>query len=622
MKVAQLPSRKRKQNIIIIILLIGLPLLLFAAYQVVQIVSKASSDIDPKNVVVSSITTDMITISWTTDSKTNGSVIPVENGKEKSEVKDVRGTGKRYTHYVELTHLEPNTKYSFKIKSDSTKYSSSEGKDLVFTTAPITTEFPTMTVGYSMRDVSDDDSIIFILLSDNSSFPVSATLKDSKTWTIDLSSLRKITDKSRISVKDSTGLKVLVRGGDGKGAILTGTYSSLFDSAGFLRESNDLVLEDGVDIYAQIPAAAKLLLKYPEDPPEPPDDPDIDVPIPDDPDVDIPIPNDGGLDVPDNPEYPDDYEFTNRQYRIVHHLQWEELVKTVGTVSKPANVGPSSVRVTNLTDTGFTVLWVSANKESGTVKFGLSPKELDQTANDQRDGMSTEGNYYVHSVKLERLRIDTMYYYQITSGEDVYDNNGKMYSTKTLPAIDTSSPYVSISGSISNVPEHGEVFLIGKAVDGDEIGSLEESYEVSTAVDEKGNWTMSIGDLRAKDGESFFEYTEGDTLVLEPFTTVSSTPQEESMDGIDQREDIAVKLSEPKPQTSSPTVVSQLSDYGVEDNPNGVVVTGTDEIPKTGILDSFVGIMVIASTISILGISIYIFSRKNSKKNGKMTKNL
>ncbi len=614
MKVAQLPSRKRKQNIIIIILLLGLPLLLFAAYQVIQVVSKASSDTDPKNVVVSNITTNMITISWTTDSKTVGTVIPVENNKEKSEVKDIRGTDKRYTHYVELKGLEPNTQYNFKIKSDSTKYTSSEGKDLVFTTAPILSgDISVNPVSGKIASAFNDDVLIYVLLGDKTTFPASAILSSSKVWITDLSALLKIADKSRVTVTNNTILTVLVQSGDGKGAILTGSYSSLFDSNGLLRNSNELVLEEGVDIYTQIPDVAKLLLKYHDDPkppdnPKPPDDDDY-------PDIEIPE-QDDDLDTPD------DIEFTDRQYRIVHHLQWQELVKTTGRVPSSTNVGPSSVRVTNLTDTGFTVLWISSNKESGSVKFGLAPTELDQTANDQRDGLTSKGTYYVHSVRLDRLRIGTKYYYEILSGDDVYNNNEKMYSTTTLSNVDMPSPLLLISGSMSNVPEHGEVFLIGKAVDGDEIGSLEDSYEVSTTVDEKGNWTMSIGDLRAKDGKSFFEYTEGDTLILEPYTTISTSPQEESMDGIDQREDIVVKLSEQQPNNSSLTVVSQLSDYGVTDNPDVVVVTETDEIPKTGVLDTFVGIVMIASAISILGISIYISSRKNSKKNGKMAKNL
>jgi hypothetical protein len=128
--------------------------------------------------------------------------------------------------------------------------------------------------------------------------------------------------------------------------------------------------------------------------------------------------------------------------------------------------------------------------------------------------------------------------------------------------------------------------------------------------------------MRSKDGNSYFEYTEGDVLILEPYTTAPSSPQEESMEGIDQRKDIVVELVEQQPEPSSPTVISQLTDYGITNDPSLVATTKTDEIPKTGILDSFIGIVMIASSISLSGILIYIFSRKNSKKNGKMSKNL
>jgi len=51
MKIARVPSKKR--NILtLIILLVGLPLLVYASYQVVQIVTKASADTEPKNVLI------------------------------------------------------------------------------------------------------------------------------------------------------------------------------------------------------------------------------------------------------------------------------------------------------------------------------------------------------------------------------------------------------------------------------------------------------------------------------------------------------------------------------------------------------------------------------------------
>ena len=95
MKIARLPNQKR--NIItILILVLGLPLLVYASYQVVQLISNASADNQPRNVTMSNITTVSATVTWTTDSKTIGTVTLKEDGAELSPVIDTRGNSKRY----------------------------------------------------------------------------------------------------------------------------------------------------------------------------------------------------------------------------------------------------------------------------------------------------------------------------------------------------------------------------------------------------------------------------------------------------------------------------------------------------------------------------------------------
>ncbi|MGI6484111.1 MAG: fibronectin type III domain-containing protein [Candidatus Dojkabacteria bacterium] len=609
MKIAQLPQRKRRQNIIVAILIIGLPLLLFAAYQVVQIVSRASGDTDPKNVVLSNVTPTMSVISWTTDTKTYGSVILVENDREKSEVKDARGSDRRNTHYVELESLEPNTKYNFKIKSGNTKYTSSEGKDLVFTTAPITADLPSINhVSGRIESASDDDILIYVLLEDKTSFPASATLMNDKAWITDLSGLLKIADRSRVDVNENSVIAVLATDGRGNGAELTGMYSSLFDNDSRLKESNQLVLSAGTEIYSKIPAEAKLAVSIPPVTSEEPKDPVV---IDKKPPVKPVTPTE-----PLEEDIPDE-EFTDRKYRIVHHLQWLELAE-VSRVS--TNVGPESIRVSNLTDVGFTVLWISEEKENGLVKYGVSQNDLSNTAYDQRDGISAKGKYYVHSVKLDRLQSETKYYYEIISGEDLYDNNERKYSVTTLATVESAPPFTTLSGSFTNMPSHGEVIVIGSVKDMDKIGSLGTSYEVSTLVDERGNWTMPIGDLRFDDSTSYFEYTSEDRLIIEPFTTFKTSKKEESMDGIDKR-DIKIAL-ESLSSTEPTTSISQLSNYGITNDPNAVTITGTTTTPNTGIMDNFIGIVLISISLVIFGVLLYFSSRKRTKGNGKMSRNL
>jgi hypothetical protein len=90
-------------------------------------------------VTISNITTVSATITWTTDSKTTGTATL----KNESPVIDTRGNTKRYTHYIELTDLEPSTTYEFTITSGGVDYTSSGGSAFTFETAPITADAPT-----------------------------------------------------------------------------------------------------------------------------------------------------------------------------------------------------------------------------------------------------------------------------------------------------------------------------------------------------------------------------------------------------------------------------------------------------------------------------------------------
>ena len=103
----------------------------------------------------------------------------------------------------------------------------------MFRTAPMSEKLPVVNpAGGQVSSASDDDVVVYLLLSDQSSFPVSSTLSSSKSWHLDLSSILSIADKERVKITDSTGITILAIDGRGRGAVLTGTYATLFDSAG------------------------------------------------------------------------------------------------------------------------------------------------------------------------------------------------------------------------------------------------------------------------------------------------------------------------------------------------------------------------------------------------------
>lgn len=671
MKVAYLPQVKRKKNIILIILALALPLLVFAVYQVVEWRSRASGNQAPKNVVVSSITRSQFVISWTTDDKANGSVVLLDDGERGKVYVDQRGSSKRYyTHRVELSDLSPNTVYKFLIKSENKEYASSEGKELVFKT-PAHTPIPTPKLAYGKIDTtSKNDVLVYILLSDKSSYPVSTVLSSTNEWTVDLFPLLKILGMERIEVGDDTKLTVLATDGRGRGGVLEGSFSTLFHSTGALKETYVLGLDEGKDIYPYIPAEAKLAIGYPpadgtcwyfdrgvckettncsvpkryltkelcesanlDDPYDPdPRDPDPYDPDPRDPndpyDPDSRDPND-----PDNPDYPPDYEFTNRQYRIIYSLRWTDLVPTSQSEGG-VSTGAKSVRVVDISDTGFTVLWRTREKEEGYLKYGTSLGGLNNVASDRRDGELVRGEHYLHIVEVSKLQPETKYYFNVVSGKETYTNDGAGFTATTFKTIDKAGNFFSLIGELTGMPEHKEVILISHIKDGDNKGTKGTSTSVSSLVNEDGSWGITISNMRTEDGSDYFKHTVGDDLIIEPYTTFSSAQEKISMDGIDLK-DIVIGLEEgDSPKSIKKVLAPRLQNYGITGSAQPLAPTSgspessgnsdtySGETPNTGVLDSFWGVLLISVSLLGGGVVLYFSLRKKDKKSAKMKSSL
>ncbi len=529
MKIARLPS-KRKNIIIIIILVIGLPLLTYAAYQVVQLVTNASADNEPKNIILSNLTTSSAVISWTTDSSTRGTVSIVKSGTEGSPILDKRGNDKRFTHYVELTSLEPNTTYSFVITSGDTKYTTANNKSFTFKTAPISATTPTPNPIHGTVDgVSGDDVIVFAMLKDKSGYPVSTTMPSGGNWIMDLSTIRSVAEKALVISNANTNLVVLAISGTEKGSFIKGSYSELFDSNGKLNSTQVLSLKSDTTLYSYFPTVAKFEVEETQDTTE--ETPTEETPTEEEPTTD------------------------DKTIKLVKDLEWIDMVTTT---SNGWTSGASTIRITNLTDTGFTVIWVSASSEQGYVNYGTSSSSLSSEAIDERDSVAKKGTYYVHSVSLTKLQPETKYYYEVISGKSTYDNSGKKYSVTTFKTLSSAPAYVSITGSTSNMPASNEAIIVAQIKDTDSTGSSGNSGYISTVVGDNGKWLLSVADSRTSDGSAYFEYTSSDKMYFSALSTTSN-PEELSVSMSKISDDVTVTL----PNATSTTVVKKLSNYGV-----------------------------------------------------------
>ncbi len=525
MKIARLPY-KRKNNVVLWILVIGLPLLVYASYQVVQLISRASGDTQPKNLVISNLSTSSATISWVTEASVKGSVVPILGGNEKSPVVDKRGNENRNTHYVELTSLEPNTKYDFKIVSGSEEYTSLDNLTLSFKTAPITAGAPTPNpIHGTVSGGSGDDVVVYAMLKDKSAYPVSAIIPSGGNWITDLSAFRKVSDYSLVLTENTTNLVLVSVGGPDKGAILQGTYTSLFDSNGKLKSTNDFTIGSNSDLYAYF--AAKSMLMAESVVPTPP------------------------VEEPEEPEEEEEEPTSESKFKIVMDLEWIDMVS--GS-SVTATTGVSSVQVTNLTDTGFTVLWVSAQKEAGSINYGTSSSSLSSEALDERDGATNRGTYYVHSVSVTMVQPETKYYFKVKSGGAQYSNT---FDVTTYATLSSPPPFESVTGAVKNIPTTGELVVVGYIKDKDGSGTTGSSNKISVLADDNGKWILSIADTRNTSGSSYFEYTSADEIT---FSLVSTVNSGSLIKTISSAKDADVEITAGSGGTGE---VDILDDYGV-----------------------------------------------------------
>jgi hypothetical protein len=296
--------------------------------------------------------------------------------------------------------------------------------------------------------------------------------------------------------------------------------------------------------------------------------------------------------------------------------------------------GESTVQIVNLTDTGFTVIWLSEVKEQGYISYGTAATSLSSEASDERDGLTNKGTYYVHSVSLSRLQPDTSYFFEVVSGEDTYNNNGSKYKVKTFSTLNSPPPFQSVTGVINGIPDHNEAVVVAYIKDEDDSGSQGESNKVSTLVDDNGKWILSIADSRVQDGSSYFEYTSGDSMYIDILSTVSTNTKTESMAGVTDG-DIEISLGADSSSSIGYTRVELLGNYGILGYTSGInpdlVSDPTDpsysidlgtETPKTSIFDNVVYLILLSLGLLTTGIVIYTTNMTKPKRKGKMVKSL
>ncbi len=496
----RLTPHQKKQFKLTIILLFGIPAVVFAVYKGVQYLLLANSDPSPKEIIVSNVTTNSLTISWVTEKPVETFVIPVTAGVEGSPVPDKRGAGKRESHYVELKNLEPDMNYSFILLCDGERYTEGQGGPYIFSTAPVGMDTPIPNpVHGSVSDSSTENVIVYILFTNKSTYPVSALVPSSGNWIVDLSAFRSIEEKKITMSTDNTQLTLIAKKGLSKIAMLQGEYSELFSKDGKLLtvlSLNNQSQENFLSYFAPetILGTKQVIAEQPatdQSAPEP------------------------------TPELLPEPELPSLRYPLRRDVEWRNL--TAGSSETDLSSGEETVMITNLSDVTFSVVWISSSKEEGYIKYGVNETQLDKEGRDVRDSFTSKGSYKAHYIETDRLEPDTTYFFEVYSGGRKYDNNGQGYMVKTFSTLPSPPPFETRAGTITNVTDPSDWIIVFTLIDDDQLGSSGSSNYISSLPDSNGSWIVTIGDARTTDGSSYFSFSTADILQASFLGAVKKT---------------------------------------------------------------------------------------------------
>ncbi len=190
------------------------------------------------------------------------------------------------------------------------------------------------------------------------------------------------------------------------------------------------------------------------------------------------------------------------------------------TVSYLANTGslfvtqatppyaPEQIRITNISDTSFTVSFITDEAVLGTLSYGTN-QSLGKLALDDRDQQTgTPRPYQTHHITVKNLTPNSEYFFSITASDKEFLDQDKPFSVRTLSPLSETPPQQSpIVGKVS-YPDGSTrsdviVFLVGDST---------QSYSVLSKQD--GSYVMPLNSIRTKDFTGYANLKGTDILQM------------------------------------------------------------------------------------------------------------
>ncbi|MFH1280700.1 MAG: Ig-like domain-containing protein [Candidatus Beckwithbacteria bacterium] len=181
--------------------------------------------------------------------------------------------------------------------------------------------------------------------------------------------------------------------------------------------------------------------------------------------------------------------------------------KTEVKVGADESFNPKQVRITNVSDTGFSVSWLTDSPANGLVKYGSESNSIKQSALDDRDQLSGEsGSFELHHVTVKNLSPSTKYFFKLESEKKQFDSNGKPFEIITGAVLGTPPVADPVYGTIllssGAVAEGAVVYL-----------NVPNAAPISALAKTNGNWALSLSTARTADLNNYLSYDTQATVV-------------------------------------------------------------------------------------------------------------
>lgn len=183
---------------------------------------------------------------------------------------------------------------------------------------------------------------------------------------------------------------------------------------------------------------------------------------------------------------------------------------------------PQNIRITNITDTGFTVSFLTDAPSAGYLEYGTTPSQTRIQVRDDRDQLAnTVGSFTSHHITVKGLVPTTQYYFRLGTGSGAaFDNNGQPFTVRTARAIapngEARTAYGTVNTEVGNPADGALVYI-----------TINGASPLSAQVKSNGSWAIPLASVRSLDLSS-------------PVTIDESTPVKIEVQGVRRTDTLTV----------------------------------------------------------------------------------